>query len=161
FTEDHQRTLTLLAPQIASSIENARLYEELALREQRMDQDLKAARKVQRILLPREAPPLPGIEVAVRSRPARAISGDVYDFFELAGDALIAFGDVSGKGAAAALYGAVISGLLRPLGPRRKSPSMLLRSLNEELLERKVEAQYATLLVALWRPEQHKLTFAN
>ncbi len=54
FTEDHQRTLSLLAQQIASSVENARLYEEVAQREQRMDQDLKAARKLQRILLPRE-----------------------------------------------------------------------------------------------------------
>src|SRR5262249_12268298 len=51
FTEDHQRTLALLAPQIASSVENARLYEELAQREQRMDQDLKAARKLQHVLL--------------------------------------------------------------------------------------------------------------
>ena len=47
FTEDHQRTLSLLAPQIASSVENARLYEEIAQREQRMDQDLTAARKLQ------------------------------------------------------------------------------------------------------------------
>ena len=53
FTEEHQRTLSLLAPQIASSVENARLYEELAGREQRMDQDLKAARKLQKVLLPR------------------------------------------------------------------------------------------------------------
>src|SRR5579863_5635892 len=37
FTEEHQRTLSLLAPQIASSVENARLYEELAGREQRME----------------------------------------------------------------------------------------------------------------------------
>src|SRR5207244_12752942 len=53
FTEDHQRTLGLLAPQIASSVENARLYEELAQREQRMEQDLKAARKLQHVLQPR------------------------------------------------------------------------------------------------------------
>ena len=63
FTEDHQRTLSLLAPQIASSVENARLYEELEQREQRMDQDLKAARKLQRVLLPREAPEIQGIQV--------------------------------------------------------------------------------------------------
>jgi phosphoserine phosphatase RsbU/P len=56
FTDDHMRTLSLLAPQIASSVENARLYEELAQREQRMEQDLKAARRVQSILLPREDP---------------------------------------------------------------------------------------------------------
>ena len=62
FTDEHIRTLTLLAPQIASSIENARLYEELAQREQRMEQDLKAARRVQSILLPREAPEMEGLD---------------------------------------------------------------------------------------------------
>jgi phosphoserine phosphatase RsbU/P len=162
FTEDHQRTLSLLASQIASSVENARLYEELGQREQRMDQDLKAARKLQRVLLPREAPEIEGIQVGIRSRPAREISGDVYDFFEQ-GDThtLIAFGDVSGKGAAAALYGALIAGLLRILAPRRRSPALLIKSLNESLLERKVEAQYATLLVAQWEPATRRLLMAN
>jgi phosphoserine phosphatase RsbU/P len=161
FTEEHQRTLSLLAPQIASSVENARLYEELAGREQRMDQDLKAARKLQKILLPREAD-IRGLEIAIRSRAAREISGDVYEFFEQGEEyAVIAFGDVSGKGAAAALYGALISGLLRILAPRRKSPAMLMRSLNEALLERKVDAVYATLMVLLWEPGTHQMTISN
>jgi phosphoserine phosphatase RsbU/P len=71
------------------------------------------------------------------------------------------FGDVSGKGAAAALYGALVSGLLRSLAPRRRSPSVLMQSLNETLLERKVDAQYATLLVALWEPRTRRLTICN
>jgi sigma-B regulation protein RsbU (phosphoserine phosphatase) len=162
FTEDHQRTLSLLAPQIASSVENARLYEELAQREQRMDQDLKAARKLQHVLQPREAPEIHGMEIAIRARPAREISGDVYDFFDHGDDyAVICFGDVSGKGAAAALYGALVSGLLRTMAPRRRSPSVLMQSLNETLLERKVDAQYATLLVVLWEPRQCRLTLCN
>lgn len=162
FTEDHRRTLTLLAPQIASSVENARLYEELAQREQRMDQDLKAARKLQRVLLPRTAPELKGLEVGIRSRPAREITGDVYDFFvPEEDDAVIAFGDVSGKGAAAALYGALIDGLLRTLAPRLRKPSELIKLLNEALLERKVDAQYATLTVARWTPSLRRLTLAN
>jgi phosphoserine phosphatase RsbU/P len=74
---------------------------------------------------------------------------------------VIVFGDVSGKGAAAALYGAMMSGLLRILAPRRRSPALLMKSLNEILLERKVDAQYATLLVALWRPAARQLVFAN
>ena len=147
--------MTLLAPQIASSVENARLYEELTGREQRMDQDLKAARKLQKVLLPRQAPDIRGLEIAIRWRAAREISGDVYDFFEHGDDyAVIAFGDVSGKGAAAALYGALVSGLLRILAPRRRGPAALLKSLNEALLERKVDAQYATLMVLLWEPSQ-------
>src|SRR5580704_12152898 len=162
FTEDHQRTLTLLAPQIASSVENARLYEEIAQREQRMDQDLTAARKLQSVLQPREAPELRGLEIALRARPAREISGDVYDFFDHGDEyAVIVFGDVSGKGAAAALYGALVSGLLRILAPRRRSPAVLMQSLNESLLERKVDAQYATLLVALWEPRSRLLTLCN
>jgi sigma-B regulation protein RsbU (phosphoserine phosphatase) len=161
FTEEHQRTLSLLAPQIASSVENARLYEELAGREKRMDQDLKAARKLQNVLLPRVAD-IRGLEIAIRSRAAREISGDVYEFFEQGEEyAVIAFGDVSGKGAAAALYGALISGLLRILTPRRKSPAMLMQSLNEALLERKVDAVYATLMVLLWEPATQQMTIAN
>jgi sigma-B regulation protein RsbU (phosphoserine phosphatase) len=162
FTEDHQRTLSLLAPQIASSVENARLYEELARREKRMEQDLTAARKLQHVLQPRQAPELRGLELALRARPAREISGDVYDFFDHGDDyAVIVFGDVSGKGAAAALYGALVSGLLRILAPRRRSPAVLMRSLNETLLERKVDAQYATLLVALWEHRTRRLTLCN
>ncbi|HEV2200582.1 MAG TPA: SpoIIE family protein phosphatase [Bryobacteraceae bacterium] len=161
FTEDHQQALTLLAPQIASSVENARLYEELAQREQRMDQDLKAARKLQRILLPRYVE-IHGLEAAIRSRPAREISGDVCEFYEHGDEyAVIAFGDVSGKGAAAALYGALISGLLRTLAPRRRSPALLMQSLNEALLERRVDAQYATLTVLLWEPRVRRLTIVN
>jgi len=161
FTEDHQRTLFLLAQQIASSVENARLYEEVAQREQRMDQDLKAARKLQRILLPREDPEVKGLTTGIRSRPAREISGDVFGFFEQDQDsAVIAFGDVSGKGAAAALYGALISGLLRTLA-RRRTPAALIQKLNETLLERKVDAQYATLLVALWNPASRSFLLSN
>src|SRR5580700_2094108 len=162
FTEDHQRTLSLLAPQIASSVENARLYEEIAHREQRMDQDLKAARKLQHVLQPRVAPEISGLEIAIRSRPAREISGDVYDFFENGDEyAVIAFGDVSGKGAAAALYGALVSGLLRILAPRKRSPAMLMQSLNETLLERKVDAQYATLTLAMWEPLLRQFKISN
>lgn len=162
FTDDHVRMLTLLAPQIASSVENARLYEELKDREQRMEQDLKAARKLQSVLLPRRAPEIRGLDIAIRGRPAREITGDVYDFFEHGAEyAVLAFGDVSGKGAAAALYGALVSGLLRTLAPRRRGPAALLRSLNEALLERRVDAQYATLLVLLWESATCKLTMAN
>jgi sigma-B regulation protein RsbU (phosphoserine phosphatase) len=162
FTEEHVRALSLLAPQIASSVENARLYEELAQREQRMQEDLQAAYKLQSVLLPRSAPDFPGLEVGLKSRPAREISGDLYDFFDHGDEySLIAFGDVSGKGAAAALYGALVAGLLRILAPRRQTPAQLMKVLNETLLERRVDAQYATLLLILWSSRERVLTMAN
>src|SRR5260370_3833263 len=105
FTEDHVRLLSLLAPQIASAVENARLYEELTTREQRMDQDLKAARNLQSVLLPTVAPDIAGLDIAIRLRPAREISGDIYDFFDHAPThPRLAFSDVTGKVAPTACY---------------------------------------------------------
>jgi phosphoserine phosphatase RsbU/P len=162
FTEDHSRLLALLAPQIASSVENARLYEEIAQREQAMDRDLKAARNVQMVMLPREAPEIEGLDVAVRNRPAREITGDVYDFFEhSSGETVFLFGDVSGKGAAAALYGAMVSGLLRTLAHRRRDPAELLKLLNSVLRERIVGTQYVALLVLVWESANRRFVMAN
>jgi sigma-B regulation protein RsbU (phosphoserine phosphatase) len=162
FTEEHSRLLALLAPQIASSVENARLYEEIAQREQWMDRDLKAARTVQSVMLPREAPEIEGLDVAIRSRPAREITGDVYDIFEhSSGEIVFIFGDVSGKGAAAALYGAMVSGLLRTLAHRLRSPAELLKLLNKVLRERIVGTQYVALLVLVWENAHHRFVMAN
>jgi sigma-B regulation protein RsbU (phosphoserine phosphatase) len=162
FTDDHVRTLALLAPQIASSVENARLYEELAARERRMDDDLRAARELQSVLLPDTVPEIEGLEAAVRLRPARQISGDIYDIFEHKDrQTVIAMGDVSGKGAAAALYGGLMSGLLRTLAPRRRRPAELLKALNDALIERKVESRYVTLCVLLWDPTTRLFVMAN
>jgi sigma-B regulation protein RsbU (phosphoserine phosphatase) len=162
FNEEHTRLITVLAPQIAVSIENARLYEELAEREKRMDEDLTAARRLQQILLPRQAPAMPRLEAAIGFRPARGISGDVFDFVQHTGDYwMLAFGDSSGKGAAAALYGAMVTGLLRTLAPRRRGPAMLMRAINETLLERKVDAQFVTLTVGLWDGARRELVLAN
>jgi sigma-B regulation protein RsbU (phosphoserine phosphatase) len=162
FTEEHARTLALLAPQIATSVENARLYEELATKEKRMEEDLQAAQELQRVLLPDAAPEIEGLQAAIRLRPARLISGDIYDVYEHRdGQTVITMGDVSGKGAAAALYGSLMSGLLRTLAPRRRRPAELLRALNDALIERKVEARYVTLCVLLWDPGTGQFVMAN
>lgn len=162
FTEEHVRTLSLLAPLIANSVENARLYEELAERERNLAENLRAARHLQAALLLPEPPPLEGLDAAARSRPAQEISGDLYDFFEQGeGLDVVAFGDVSGKGAGAALYGALVAGLLRTLARRRPSPSQLMRSLNVALGERKVHATYVTLLLVFWYAREKRFTMAN
>jgi sigma-B regulation protein RsbU (phosphoserine phosphatase) len=62
---------------------------------------------------------------------------------------------------AAALFGALLAGLLRSLAPRRRSPAALLKALNEKLIERKVESRYVTLLVVLWHPHSGQMSMAN
>jgi len=162
FTEDHARTLSLLAPAVAIAVENARLYHEIGERERRMQDDLKAAFELQTVLLPAEAPPVEGLEIAIGLRPAREISGDLYDFFEHTDSHFaIAFGDSSGKGAAAALYGAMVNGRMRTLAPRRRSPAELMKALNDALVQRKVEGRYVTLLIVLWHAYTQTLTMSN
>ena len=162
FTEDHSRTLSLLAPSIVIALENARLYQEIGERERRMQEDLRAAFELQTVLLPPEAPPVEGLEVAIGLRPAREISGDLYDFYEHQDEHfVIAFGDSSGKGAAAALYGAMVNGRMRTLAPRRRSPAELMKALNDALVQRKVEGRYVTLLLVLWHAHSKEFTMAN
>ena len=162
YNEDHQRTLTTLAAQVAISIANARLYQRIHEEEQRMERDLEMAREVQVRLLP-SAPPKPAnAEIAARFMAARSIGGDLYDFLDYGpGRTALALGDVSGKAAPAALYAALVSGILRSLAPQHLAPAALLAALNDQLLERKLDAQYVTMLIALWDDEARTLTVAN
>jgi len=102
FTEDHKRTLTTLAAQVAIAIENARLYEQIAKQEQRLERDLALAHELQFRLLPHAKPKIPNLEVSAKFVPARAIGGDLYDFIRYSLSRVgIVNGDVSGKGAPA------------------------------------------------------------
>ncbi len=123
FTEEHVRIFSTLAPQIAIAIENARLYERVARSEARLERDLQRAQEIQMHLMPGTAPSIAGMEVALRFEPARELGGDLYDFLTYGKDRhVLAIGDVSGKGAPAALYGAMASGILRSLAPQKLSP---------------------------------------
>ena len=162
FTQDHVHTLQPLAPLIAGAIVNASLYEEISSHKERMETDLAAAQRLQQVLLPREDPGIKGLDIGVGFRPAHEITGDVFDFFEYADDyAIICCGDVSGKSAAAALYGAMVTGLLRTLAPRRRTPAALMQTLNDALVERQVAGKYLTLLVLLWQPRTGVFTMSN
>jgi len=162
FNEDHQRTLSTLAAQVAISIANARLYQRISEEEQRMERDLEMAREVQLRLLPRTPPQPQRAEIAARFLAARSIGGDVYDFLDYgSGRTALAVGDVSGKAAPAALYAALVSGILRSLATRRLSPAKMLAALNDQLQERKLDAQYVTMLMAVWDDENQTLQIAN
>ena len=162
FTEFHQRTLTTLAGQIAVAIENARLYQKVQQQEQRLERDLARAREIQLHLLPPCCPVLGNAQLAARYAPALAIGGDLYDFLDYSGSTTaIAVGDVSGKGAPAALFGALASGMLRSTVISEPSAAEMLSALNLALAERSLEAHFVCLLYALWDDEQRSLQVAN
>jgi len=161
FTEDHKRTITTLAAQIAIALENARLYEQVARQERRLERDLALARELQFRLMPQTMPKMTHLEVAAKFAPARAIGGDLYDFMNYSLSRLaIAIGDVSGKGAPAAIYAALVSGILRSHAPMEPSPAEMLSAVNLSLAERRIEAQYVSLIYAVW-DERRILQVAN
>src|SRR5271169_5151650 len=163
FTEDHVRTMTTLAAQVAIAIENATLYEQIARQEQRLEQDLALARELQFRLLPQKLPVFRNAEVASRFAPARQVGGDLYDFLKYGGQGVtgIAVGDVSGKGAPAAIYAALVSGIARSLANEEPSAAGMLEAINLSLTERPIEGQYISMIYALWDDGQQELELAN
>jgi phosphoserine phosphatase RsbU/P len=162
FTDDHRRTMMTLAAQVAIAIENARLYEEIARQERRLERDLALARELQMRLLPQTLPKLAHLELAAKFSPARAIGGDLYDFIPYSLSRLgIAIGDVSGKGAPAAIYAALVSGILRSHAPIEPGPAEMLSAVNLSLAERRIEAQFVSLIYAVWDDEHRTLLVAN
>ena len=162
FNEDHERAITTLAAQIAISIENARLYQRIAQQEQRLEHDLAMAREVQLRLLPPTRPRHAHAEFAAKFLAARTIGGDLYDFLPFDSNCTgIVLGDVSGKAAAAALFAAVVSGVIRSLASSSLSPSTMLKALNDSLQERRLDSQYVAMVYAVWNDSNQTLQIAN
>jgi sigma-B regulation protein RsbU (phosphoserine phosphatase) len=162
FTEDHVQTLSILAANLAVSLENARLYEKLARDEARLERDLQAAKRIQGALLQ----PVPsedyGLDMAARYLSAREVCGDLYEFLRYGPQQLgIALGDVSGKGTAAALYGAVAIGIMRSLSPQKMQPADILKVMNQIIGERRIEGRFMTACFATWQKGKRKLRVAN
>jgi sigma-B regulation protein RsbU (phosphoserine phosphatase) len=162
FTEEHVQTLTILAANLAVSLENARLYEQVAQDEARLERDLQAAKRIQGALLR----PVPsedyGVDLAARYLSAREVCGDLYEFLRYGPQQLgVALGDVSGKGTAAALYGAVVIGIMRSLAPQKLQPAEMLRQMNQLVGERRVEGRFMTACFATWQKGRQKLRVAN
>jgi sigma-B regulation protein RsbU (phosphoserine phosphatase) len=169
FTKEHKELLTLLASQASVAIENARLYEEVRRNEERIEKELRFAQRVQAALLPTELPVrLKAADVAGRFAPAQELGGDLHDFLAPEPNSLVvAVGDVSGKGAPAALYGAFAAELVRSRTLRRRytpdrfSVAGVLQSMNTILHERQLEEYYCTLCYAFFDFKRRTVTLSN
>jgi serine phosphatase RsbU (regulator of sigma subunit) len=129
---------------------------------ERVARELKVARLVQEQFLPDEVPDLPGWSVAAYYRSAREVGGDFYDFTPMPdGRISIAVGDVTDKGAPAALVMATTQGLLRADAPRLVSPSAVLARVNEVLVANTPETMFVTCLYILLDPATGRVQFAN
>ncbi len=115
--------------------------------EERMKSEFEAASLVQQVIVPTENPPIPGLQIDTSYKPAGEVGGD---FFQIVADhgggALIAIGDVSGKGMPAAITVSLLIGTFRTLAHYTHSPGEILTAMNCRMLGRS-RAGFTTCLV--------------
>jgi len=105
--------------------------------EERMASELEAARAVQHVLIPDEIPAIPGFAVECVYHPAGQVGGDFFQILpQPSGGALIAIGDVSGKGMPAAMMVSLLVGTLHTAAETTSSPADLLSALNRRIIGR-------------------------
>ncbi len=133
FTSSDFVVFKSIAEQSAFALYNAIIYSE-ANEKKRLDHDLEIARDIQRILLPSEAPVIPGFEISGINIPARHVSGDYFDYLTVDSDKLgVAIADVSGKGVPASIIMAICRSVLRSQATGNPSPADVLQKVNRQL----------------------------
>lgn len=159
----NSKTVGLHETLIPPSREHADLYDEFRENELRLISDLNMAREVQQQLLEREVRDVPGVDLARACVPARELGGDFYDFLPYGrGRLALALGDVSGKGTAAALLGALTMGILRAhTVDHVGAPPEVLATLNDRILAARLEARSVAMLFAVLDSGTRRLTLAN
>ncbi len=161
FTQEDQRLLSIIAAQSAQVIENARLYEEEKVL-LRIEEDLRLAQEIQRNLLPKGNPVIPGYDVAGRSTPAKEVGGDYYDFISMEGSKIaLALGDISGKGMPAALLMSNLQATLRGQTRFSSSSEQCLKRSNKLLYESTDVQKFATLFYSMLDYEKHEITYSK
>jgi PAS domain S-box-containing protein len=151
--EDDDRVLFEdLGRRAGLALDSARLYAERD----------HIARTLQKSLLPRELPDVPGAEIAARYLAAgegNEVGGDFYDCFATgAGDWALVIGDVCGKGAEAAALTALARYTLRAAAQHTRRPRAVLEQLNEALLRDRLDYRFCTVLYVSLTPRADRLS---
>ncbi|HKY42390.1 MAG TPA: SpoIIE family protein phosphatase, partial [Pyrinomonadaceae bacterium] len=161
FTEDHLKVLTTLASVAAIRVENARLVE-ARLERERLERELALASEIQQRFQPTAPPHVNGYELQGISFPCYEIGGDYYDFIEREdGRLVIALGDVSGKGTAAALLMSSLHAAIHAQSASHHSLSGTISAVNRYLAANIPANRFVTLFYAELDPESGALSFLN
>jgi sigma-B regulation protein RsbU (phosphoserine phosphatase) len=161
FTATDYSLVEALAEQAGLAVHNADFLA-LQVDKQRLDLDLTLASDIQQMLLPKEMPAVPGLDIDARYLAAQKVSGDLYDVFKLAdGRVGLAVADVSGKGVSASLLMAICRTTLRQIAPHLSSPAQVLTEVNRSLAGDMREGMYITMTYAVVDPARGQVTVAR
>jgi len=151
---------TLLKARVGASLEKKRLRDEVRAHLARVEEELASARQLQLGMVPSRFPKPSEqrpFEIFAMMQPAREVSGDLYDFFEIGDDTLcFLVGDVSGKGVSSALFMARAKNVIRLLARLLRSPNGsvaapadIVAAANRELAQDNATMMFVTLFFGL------------
>ena len=160
FSEDDLTLLTSLANVAAVKIENARLVEEM-IEKKRMERELELAHEIQQGRLPSKAPDVEGWDIVGTNTPCYTIGGDYYDFIERDGRLAVALGDVSGKGAGAALMMMVLRATIHFTSQREKTVTDIITQTNGVIYDHSPPQFYATFFLTDMDTATGKMRYIN
>ncbi|TFH01439.1 MAG: GAF domain-containing protein [Calditrichales bacterium] len=153
--------LRLFANQAAIALSNAKQYE-ISLTKRYLEHELVNARKVQKVLLPQHPPSIQHLDISFAHIPSKMVSGDLFDLAQITADRLgFVIGDVSGKGAAAAIMMSLVLAGFRAFKKSHLTVCEVVARLNNLLEESVSEGRYATLFYALISTSENTVTYSN
>lgn len=156
----NRELLQTLALEASIIVENARLLDRERAR-QRLEEELRIAREIQRTLLPKALPASGWLRAAGLSEPSHQVGGDYFDL-QPAGEGTwaVIHADVSGKGVSSALLASLLQGAFAAWPHSAEELARAVQQLNRFLLERTGGEKYATLFYALVQPDG-RITYVN
>ncbi len=161
FSTEDLSIVTAVAEQAGMTLQMVRLYDSMA-EKQRMEQEIHLAQDFQKMLLPREFPRIPGVEIAAANLPAFEVGGDYYDFFWLDPHRLgIVIADVAGKGLPGGLIMSMVRSILRAESPHAPTPRAALERVNQAVFADTRDKVFITMVFAVLDCARKTLTFAR
>jgi sigma-B regulation protein RsbU (phosphoserine phosphatase) len=139
-----------------------RNLEETTTAKEKIESELKVAQEIQLGMLPRGFKTPENWELFATLDPAKAVGGDLYDFFYLDDQHLcVAIGDVAGKGVPASLFMMVTRTLLRAKATSGQNLASLMTSINEELCKENPNQMFVTFFVGIVDLNSGIMEFCN
>ena len=161
FTKNDYDVFRSVSEQSAFALGNALVHHEAA-EKRRLDQELNTASEVQRILLPEKDPEVKGYRSAGLNVPAKLVSGDYFDFFEIDDKHLgVVIADVSGKGVPASLITAMCRSVVRANSIGTLSPSRVLAKANGQLFPDIREDMFISLAYVVLEADNPEIQMAR
>ena len=131
------------------------------IEKKRMERELELAGDIQQGLLPSEAPEVEGWDLVGTNTPCYTIGGDYYDFIERPGGLAIALGDVSGKGAGAALMMMVLRATIHFASQHEKTVTDIISQTNGVIYDNSPQQFYATFFLTNLDTGTGKMRYIN